>query len=159
MTSTEKDNIVVRLDFDTHAASFSRAMTQLDRVAIAELDSVQFDPRLRELVRLRVSQLNGCAYCVDLHSQDARRAGEDERRIAALPVWRESPLFTRRERAALTFAEAVTLLALDGVPDDVYDDLAEHFAEAEIAALVGLVVAVNAWNAIGVSTRAWVGGS
>jgi AhpD family alkylhydroperoxidase len=82
--------IRVRLDFDSHAAHFSRAMSHLDNAATKELDKVDFDPRLRELVRVRASQLNGCAYCIDMHSKDARAIGETEQRLFALPAWRET---------------------------------------------------------------------
>jgi AhpD family alkylhydroperoxidase len=151
--------ISVRLDFDAHAATFSRAMGQLDGAATKELDRVGFDSKLRELVRIRASQLNGCAYCVDMHTKDSRAIGETEQRLYALPVWRETPYFTERERAALAFTEAVTLLAADHVPSAAYDMVAAQFSPDEIAALVALVIAINAWNAIGVSTRAWVPGS
>ena len=84
-------------------------MAHLDHAATKELDRVDFDPRLRELVRIRASQLNGCAYCIDMHTKDARAIGETEQRLYALPAWRETPYFTDRERAALAFTEAVTL--------------------------------------------------
>jgi AhpD family alkylhydroperoxidase len=156
MTTTE---VPVRLDFDAHAPAFSRAMGRLDGAATEELDRVDFDPRLRELVRIRASQLNGCAYCIDMHTKDARAIGETEQRLYALPAWRETPFFTERERAALAFAEAVTLVADDHVPNEAYEAVADHFTPNEIAALVSLLVAINAWNAISVSTRAWVPGS
>jgi AhpD family alkylhydroperoxidase len=151
--------ISVRLDFDTHASTFSRAMGQLDGAATKELDRVGFDPKLRELVRIRASQLNGCAYCVDMHTKDSRAIGETEQRLYALPLWRETPYFTERERAALAFTESVTLLAVDHVPRAAYDAVAVQFSRDELAALIALVIAINAWNAIGVSTRAWVPGS
>jgi AhpD family alkylhydroperoxidase len=157
MTTT--DTVPVRLDFDSHAPGFARAMTHLDRAATKELDRVQLDPRLRELVRVRASQLNGCAYCVDMHSTDARAVGETEQRLYGLVAWRETPYFTARERAALAFTEAVTLLARDHVPAAAYDAVAAEFSPDEVAALVALIVTINAWNAIGVSTRAWVPGS
>jgi AhpD family alkylhydroperoxidase len=151
--------ISVRLDFDAHAAAFSRAMAQLDGAATKELDRVGFDPRLRELVRVRASQLNGCAYCVDMHTKDARAIGETEQRLYSLPVWRETPYFSARERAALALTDAVTLLAVDHVPEAAYDEASAQFSADEIAALIALIVTINAWNAIGVSTRAWVPGS
>ena len=118
MTATDSlTQIPVRLDFDAHADGFARAMAHLDRAATKELDKVDFDPRLRELVRIRASQLNGCAYCIDMHTKDARAIGETEQRIYALPAWRETPFFTGRERAALAFTEAVTRLADTHVPD------------------------------------------
>ena len=139
-TSATADSAVtipVRLDFDSRAAAFAKAMGHLDRTATRELDRVDFDPRLRELVRIRASQLNGCAYCIDMHTKDARAAGESEQRLYGLPAWRETPYFTARERAALAFTEAVTMLA----------------------ALLSLIVTINAWNTIAVTTRAWVPGS
>ncbi len=151
--------IPVRLDFDAHAAAFARAMAHLDNAATKVLDGAGLEPRLRELVRVRASQLNGCVYCIDMHTKDARAIGETEQRLYALPAWRESPFFTARERAALAFTEAVTLLAADHVPDAAYAAVAAEFGEAEVGALVSLIVAINAWNAIAVSTRAWVPGS
>jgi AhpD family alkylhydroperoxidase len=159
--ATTKDNqeFEVRLDFDGHAPNFSRAMAHLDNAATKELDRVDFDPRLRELVRVRASQINGCAYCIDMHTKDARAIGETEQRLYSLPAWRETPYFTDRERAALAFTERVTLLADDHVPRDAYDEVAAHFSPDEIAALVSLIVTINAWNGLSVSTRAWVPGS
>jgi AhpD family alkylhydroperoxidase len=105
------------------------------------------------------SQLNGCAYCIDTHTKDARAVGETEQRLYALPAWRETPFFTDRERAALAFTESVTLLAAGHVPAADYDAVAAEFSPDEVAALVSLIVTINAWNAISVSTRAWVPGS
>jgi AhpD family alkylhydroperoxidase len=151
--------IPVRLDFDSHAAEFARAMGHLDRVATKELDRVGFDPQLRELVRIRASQLNGCAYCIDMHTKDARAIGETEQRLYGLAAWAETPYFTARERAALAFTEAVTLLATDHVPASAYDAVAAEFSADEVAALLSLIVTINAWNTIAVSSRAWVPGS
>jgi len=160
MTTTDTTvQIPIRLDFEQHAATFYRALTHLDHAATKELDRVEFDARLRELVRIRASQINGCAYCIDMHTKDARAVGETEQRIYSLPAWRETPFFTERERAALAFTESVTLLATDHVPTEDYDDVAAHFSPEEVAALVSLIVAINAWNAISVSTRAWAPGS
>ena len=159
MTTTQTQTCTVRLDFDALAPGFAKAMTHLDHAATKELDRVDFDPRLRELVRIRASQLNGCAYCVDMHTKDARAAGETEQRIYALPVWRETPFFAARERAALALAEQVTLLADGHVPDEAYRAAAAAFSPGELAALVSLLVTINAWNAIGVTTRAWKPGS
>ena len=151
--------IPVRLDFDRHAPAFSAAMSRLDRAAREELERVGFDRRLAELVRVRASQLNGCAYCIDMHTKDAKAAGETEQRIYALTAWHDAPFFDERERAALAFAEAVTLMADDHVPDEEWEAVARHYSEDELGALVSLLVAINAWNAIGVSTHAWVPGS
>jgi AhpD family alkylhydroperoxidase len=156
MTTTDDTpwSVPVRLDFDTHAAAFSRALSHLDNAATKELDEVDFDPRLRELVRVRASQLNGCAYCIDMHTKDARAIGESEQRLYALPAWRETPYFSERERAALAFTEAVTLQTRDHVPDEAYAAAAAQFSPDEMAALTSLIVTINAWNAVSVSTRA-----
>ncbi len=160
MTITnETTQIPVRLDFDAVAPGFSRAMAHLDRAATKELDQARIDPRLRELIRIRASQLNGCAYCIDMHTKDARAIGETEQRLYGLSAWTETPYFSARERAALAFTETVTRLADTHVPDQAYADVAAEFGPAEIAALVSLIVAINAWNAISVSSRAWVPGS
>ena len=151
--------IPVRLDFDATDPGFSKAMATLDRAATRALDDAGIEPRLRELVRIRASQLNGCAYCIDMHTKDARAIGETEQRIYALPAWRETPFFTARERAALAFTESVTLLASTHVPDADYAAVAAEFSPAEVGALVALIVAINAWNRIGVATRAWEPGS
>ena len=148
-----------RLEFGSLAPGFLRAMTQLDRAATKELDLAGIDPRVRELVRIRASQLNGCAYCIDMHTKDARAIGETEQRIYALPAWRETPFFTDRERAALAFTEAVTMLADTHVPDEAYAAVAAEYGELEVAALISLIVTINAWNAVGVATRCWEPGS
>src|SRR5215475_8992839 len=161
MTTTTNDTvqIPVRLDFESTARDFSRAMAHLAHASTKELDKVDFDPRLRNLVQLRASQLNGCAYCVDMHTKDARAIGETEQRLYAISAWRETPFFTERERAALAFTESVTLVAGEHVPAAVYDAVAAQFTPGEVAALVALIVTINAWNAIGVTTRAWLPGS
>jgi AhpD family alkylhydroperoxidase len=158
-TTTETTQIPARLDFDAQAPGFSRAMAHLDRAATKELDNAGIDPKLRELIRIRASQLNGCAYCIDMHTKDARAIGETEQRIYGLAAWAETPYFTARERAALAFTEAITQLADTHVPDQAYQEAAAHFSQQEIAALVSLIVTINAWNGIGVSTRSWEPGS
>ena len=151
--------IASRLDFESAAPGFYRAVAHLDRAATKELDQAGLDPRLRELVRIRASQLNGCAYCIDMHTKDARAIGETEQRLYGLAAWRETPYFSGRERAALAFTEEVTLLAQTHVPAAAYQAVAAEFSQAEIAALVSLIVTINAWNAISVATRAWEPGS
>ena len=158
-TATITPQVPVRLDFDAHAAGFARAVAHLDRAATKELDAAGIDPLLRELVRVRASQLNGCAYCVDMHTKDARAAGETEQRLYALPAWRETPFYTNGERAALALTEDVTLMAREHVPDAAYAAAAEQLTPGEIAALLALIVTINAWNAIGVTARAWTPGS
>ena len=148
-----------RIDFYAHAPGFGLAMAQLDQAATKELDKADIDVRLRELVRIRASQLNGCAYCIDMHTKDARAAGETEQRIYALSAWRETPFFTAPERAALTLTESVTLMPQTHVPAADVEQAAEQFSQAELGALISLIVTINAWNAIGVTTHAWVPGS
>jgi AhpD family alkylhydroperoxidase len=148
-----------RLEFGSRAPGFLRALIQLDRAATKELDLAGIDPRVRELIRIHASQLNGCAYCIDMHTKDARAIGETEQRIYALSAWRETPFFTDRERAALAFAETVTMLADTHVPDEAYAAVAAEYSEQEVAALISLIVTINAWNAVGVATRAWEPGS
>jgi len=154
MTTTDTQ-IPVRLDFDGHAPSFSAAMNRLDGAATKELDRVGFDARLRELVRLRASQLNGCAYCVNMHAADARAAGETMERLALLAVWPETAVFDAREKAALALTESITRVAETHVPETAWAEASAHFSADELGALVSLIVTINAWNAIGVSTRAW----
>src|SRR5690349_5949537 len=108
-----------------------RAMYALEQY----VKSSGLEPALVELVKLRASYMNGCAYCVDMHSKDARAAGESEQRIFAVPVWRETPFFTPRERAALAWTEAVTAIGQTGAPDDVYEELRGHFTDEEIVKL------------------------
>jgi AhpD family alkylhydroperoxidase len=115
------------------------------------------EPALLELVRMRTSQLNGCAFCLDMHSKDARARGEDEQRLHLLNAWREAPFYSGRERAALAWCEALTLLPQSGAPDDVYEQLARQFDEQEIVALTLAIVAINGWNRFAVGLRSPVG--
>ncbi|MBB5402441.1 carboxymuconolactone decarboxylase family protein [Paraburkholderia youngii] len=108
---------------------------------------------LTELVRLRASQINGCAYCVDMHTSDARKRGETERRLATVVVWRETPFFTDRERAALEWTEAVTLVSHNHVPDAVWQAVRPHFSDEELVDLTLLISAINAWNRFAISFR------
>lgn len=142
-----------RIDLPTYATAFYQAMGRLDQAATRVLDDAGVDIRLRELVRIRASQLNGCAFCLDMHTKDARAAGETEQRIYALSAWRETSYFTDTERAALALAESITLMPQTHVPDADYHAAAEHFKEPALAALISLIVTINAWNAISVSTR------
>ena len=137
-----------RINLMDKAPDFYQAMFALDKAAAKGLD-----PAVRELVRIRVSQLNGCAYCVDKHSHDARGIGLSEQKVYGVTVWRETPFFTARERAALALAEAVTGLGAHGVPDDVYDEAAALFDEDELPRLIAMCVTMNAWNRIGVTCR------
>jgi AhpD family alkylhydroperoxidase len=109
---------------------------------------------LLELVKLRASQLNGCAYCIDLHSKDARAAGETEQRLYALSAWRETPFFTDRERAALALTEAVTLVADTHVPQAAVDEAAAHFPPEQLTRLVYAIIEINAWNRLAITVGA-----
>lgn len=111
------------------------------------------EPSLIELVKLRASQINGCAYCIDMHTKDARAAGESEQRLYALTAWQETPFYNARERAALAWTEAVTLIAGEHVPDDVYEQAREHFDEKELVDLTLAVIAINGWNRLAISFR------
>lgn len=119
--------------------------------ALIEASGLEF--RLVELVKMRASQINGCAYCLHMHSQNARSAGEREERLHLLPAWRESSLFNERERAALAWTEAVTRLAQTGAPDAEFDALKVHFSETEIANLTLEIAMINLWNRVAVSLR------
>ena len=112
---------------------------------------------LLELVRLRASVMNGCAYCVDMHTKDARKAGETEQRLYAVPVWRETPFFTARERAALAWTESLTDLPRTGAPDETFAEVARHFTEEELVALTMAIVSINGWNRLAVGFRNPVG--
>lgn len=109
---------------------------------------------LLELVKTRASQLNGCAYCIDMHTKDARAAGETEQRLYAIPVWRETPFFTERERAALAWAEAVTNVAYDHVPAAEFEAVRKQFSDKEVADLTLATVAINGWNRVAIAFRA-----
>jgi AhpD family alkylhydroperoxidase len=116
--------------------------------------SWKLEPALIELVKMRASQLNGCAFCIDMHSKDARAAGESEQRLYALNAWRETPFFTAREQAALAWTEAVTLVAEGHVPDGVYEETRRHFSDQELVNLTMAVVAINGWNRLAIAFRA-----
>jgi AhpD family alkylhydroperoxidase len=115
------------------------------------------DRSLFELVKIRASQINGCAYCIDMHTKDARLAGETEQRIYALNAWRETPFYTDRERAALEWTEAVTRVADTHVPDEIYERVATQFSEAELVTLTCAVIVINSWNRLAISFRPPVG--
>ncbi|MET8140090.1 carboxymuconolactone decarboxylase family protein [Sphaerisporangium sp. NPDC005288] len=138
-----------RVNLKKHTAEMYRALGELDGVVAGS----GLEAPLLELVRIRASQINGCAFCVDMHTIDARAAGEREQRIYALTVWHETPFFTDRERAALELTEAITLLPQSGVGDEVYARAAEQFGEEELSKLIWAIIMINAWNRIGVTSR------
>ena len=116
------------------------------------------DHKLLNLVRMRASQINGCAYCLDMHSKDARAAGETEQRLYGLNAWRETPYYSARERAALEWTEALTLVTEGHVPDDVYEGVRGEFSEDELAHLSLAIVAINGWNRLNIAVRTVPGG-
>ncbi len=117
-------------------------------------NSSKLEPSLLELVRMRASQMNGCAYCLDMHSKDARAAGETEQRLYTLSAWRETPFFTGRERAALAWTEAITLISSSNAPDEVYEEARKEFTEEELVNLTIAIVAINGWNRLAIGFRA-----
>lgn len=143
----------MRLDYAHELPAAVRAMATLEEVVAQST----LEPRLRELVKLRASQLNGCAYCVDMHTKDARAIGESEQRLHLVAVWREAPCYTERERAALAWTEALTLLPETGAPDEVYAALERAFTPQERVALTLAIVAINGWNRFSVGFRRPVG--
>jgi AhpD family alkylhydroperoxidase len=143
----------MRLNYRDALPAAIRAMGQLEQV----VDDSSLEPRMRELVKLRASQINGCAYCVDMHTKDAQAMGETEQRLHLVAVWREAPVYTSRERAALAWTEALTLLPQTGAPDDVYAQVAREFEPAEQVALTLAIVAINGWNQLAVGFRQPVG--
>jgi AhpD family alkylhydroperoxidase len=141
-----------RIDLATAWPAGKKALFALDAVV---RDS-GLDRTLAELIRIRASQLNGCAFCLDMHTKDARAAGEAEQRIYALSAWRETPFFTDEERAVLALTEELTLLT-DGVSDGVFEAAARHFDEEMLGKIIMTVVVINAWNRLGVIQRRPVG--
>jgi AhpD family alkylhydroperoxidase len=143
----------MRIDYKKVLPEAREAMVRLDAVARRST----LEPGLLELVRVRASQLNGCAYCLDMHTKDARARGEEEQRLHLLAGWREASCYTPREQAALAWCEALTLLPETGAPDADYDRVAEVFVPEEIVALTVAIVAINGWNRLAVGTRMPVG--
>lgn len=145
----------VRIEYHKIAPEAVKAMRELEKYMAAS----GLEKSLIELVKIRVSQINGCAFCLDMHTKDARLAGETEQRLYALSAWRDTPFFTSRERAALAWAEAVTLVHEDHVPDEVYNEARAHFTEKELIDLTMAIVAINGWNRLSISMRSPVAGS
>lgn len=138
-----------RLDFYKANPHAIKAMLALEE----QIAKSSLEKSLTELVRLRASQINGCAYCVDMHTTDARKGGETDRRLATVVVWRETPFFTDRERAALEWTEALTLVSIEHVPDSVWEAVRPHFSDAEIVDLTLLVATINSWNRFAIAFR------
>jgi AhpD family alkylhydroperoxidase len=138
-----------RIDYARVGQDAMRAMMGLE----SYVRQSGLEESLVELVKLRASYMNGCAYCIDMHTKDARAAGETEQRLYAVPVWRETPYFTPRERAALAWTEAVTAVGQTGVPDEVFEATRAHFTEEELVKLTMAIVTINGWNRLAVSFR------
>src|SRR5579864_2845062 len=139
-----------RIDFSKAAPGAVKAMLDLEKY----VRQSGIETPLLELVRLRASQINGCAYCLDMHTKDARAEGETEQRLYTLSAWRETPFFSDRERAALEWTEAVTEIGKDHVPDPIFERVRKYFSESELVNLTLAVVAINGWNRLAISFRA-----
>jgi AhpD family alkylhydroperoxidase len=152
-TSTSEDTVIppTRLAVESLAPGASKAMKVLDKA----VRRTSIETGLLDLARLRASQINGCAYGVDMYGRDALAAGQTERRVIALPVWRETPFFTARQRAALELTEAMTRLADSAVPDELISHVATQFSERELAELIWAITVVNAWNRVDATARPW----
>lgn len=138
-----------RLDYSKTAPGALKGMLELEKY----VHGSGLERSLYELVKIRASQINGCAYCLDMHTKDARKAGESEQRIYALSAWRETSFYTERERAALDWTEALTLISEDEVSDSLYKATLGHFNEEEIVALTMAIIAINGWNRLAISFR------
>ena len=154
MTDHQTHNIEPRINVtDPAFGGVMKAMYGLEEA----FRNTRLEPALRELVKTRASQLNGCAYCIDMHTKDARAHGETEQRLCALNAWRETSFFTPRERAALEWTEQLTLIAGRGVPDELYARVKEHFSDEELVQLTLAVVQINGYNRFAISFRPTVG--
>jgi AhpD family alkylhydroperoxidase len=139
-----------RMNIDRGIAAVSRAMAALER-------EIKVESVLAELVKVRASILNGCAYCIDMHSKRARKAGESEQRIYTIAAWQDAPFFSERERAALALTDAVTLVAETHAPAEIYENAARYFNSEELAHLIWQIATINVWNRVAIATRASVG--
>ncbi len=138
-----------RLNYNEVAPGALRAMLELEKYA----KNSGLESSLYELVKTRASQLNGCAYCIDMHTKDARKAGETEQRLYGLSAWRETPFYTDRERAALAWTEALTVISNNDVSDELYANLSEYFSEKERVDLTMAIIAINGWNRLAIPFR------
>lgn len=138
-----------RLNYGKTAPGAMKAMGALEEY----VDHCGLEASLLDLIKLRASQINGCAYCVDMHYLDARANGETEQRLASVAVWHEAPFFTERERAALLWTEKVTLISVDHVPDEVYDEARRQLTDEELVNLTLAIATINSWNRLAISFR------
>ena len=150
---TEEDDHGTTMEYVKTAPGGIKALYGLE----AYLSGCGLEPALRELVKLRVSQINGCAYCIDMHTKDARAKGETEQRLYLQDAWREAPVYNDRERAALAWTEAVTLITDGHAPDEIYEQARKQFTEQELVNLTLAIVAINAWNRLSIGFRAVAG--
>jgi AhpD family alkylhydroperoxidase len=139
-----------RMNYYQAAPDTIKALVALEE----QIQASGLEKSLIELVKTRASQINGCAFCINMHTQDARKQGETEQRLYLLNAWHESPLYSDRERAALAWTEALTLIAETHAPDDVYEGVRAHFSESETVNLTMLIGAINAWNRLAIAFRA-----
>ena len=145
----DREDMEPRIEYAKRFPELRKAMWGLEHY----VHQSGLDPKLLELVKLRASLINGCAYCVDMHTKVARSLGETEQRLYAVSVWQEAPFYTDRERAALAWTETVTLISVDHVPDEAYAAAREEFSEDELVALTTAIVAINGWNRLAVAFR------
>lgn len=138
-----------RLNYSAVAPNALKAMLELEKY----VHGSGLERPLYELVKTRASQINRCAYCIDMHTKDARKAGETEQRLYGLNAWRETPFYTERERAALEWTEALTLISENEVSDELYETLSKYFSEEEKVALTMAIIAINGWNRLAISFR------
>jgi len=138
-----------RINFYTAAPGATKAMRDLEHY----INQSGLEPSLRELIKTRASQINGCAYCIDMHTKDARAAGESEQRLYALNAWRETPFYTERERAALEWTETITLIGDGHAPDEVFFRVRQYFGEEELVNLTLAIIAINGWNRLAIAFR------
>jgi AhpD family alkylhydroperoxidase len=139
-----------RADYARLSAPIYRILFQLQ----TEIEKTALDPKTLDLIKIRASQINGCAFCIDMHTIDARARGESEQRIYALNAWREGPFFNDKERAALELTESVTRISETHVPDDVFEAVKQHYTDQEIVNLTWAIIAINSWNRLAITFRA-----
>lgn len=138
-----------RLDFYTADPAIMKVLIGVEN----QINKGTIDIMIKELVRLRASQINGCAFCLDMHVTDALKAGETQRRLATVSAWRETPFFSERERAALEWTESLTLISQNHVPDAVWEAVRPHFTDAELMELTALITSINSWNRFAIAFR------
>lgn len=148
-----KSDSISRVGLKQKTPEVSAEISSLHAAAVSAAQDAKLEPEILELVRIRASQINGCAFCLDLHTRDARAQGETEQRLYTLNAWRETLFFTERERAALALTEAVTLVHDGRVPDELYAEAASVFDEEQVAALIWAATVINAYNRIAIATR------